>query len=95
MKIDPKIKQSLRNFLKKKLEEEREMIFVISPYKLEKDDLKLLEERFLFLKDRKIKNVVDPNLLGGVIIKKGTEVIDLSLNSKLQSLKKILYGNDR
>ncbi len=95
MKIDPKIKEDLKDYLKKKLEEENEMVTIISPYKLEKEEMGLIYKKFPQYKDKKVKNIVKPEILGGIIIKQGTKIIDLSLKHKLQSLRKILYGNNR
>lgn len=37
-----------------------------------------------------IKNVVDPSIIGGLVLKLGDQVVDLSLASRLETLKRTL-----
>lgn len=109
MKIDPQIraelaeyveklneknkKKSIKTYLKKKLQEKKTKIVVISSYKMTEEEINNLLKQLPFIKDpySKIENKVDHNLLAGVIVKFGSKVIDLTLDGKLNSLKKSLY----
>jgi len=91
MKINPNVKNDLKAFLDRKLAEERNKVIIVSSYKLKETDLKIIFKRFPFLHQDNVKNIIDDKLIGGVVIKFGTKVIDLSLKKQLEDLKKKLY----
>lgn len=91
MKIDPKIKEELRRFLNRELEKRKRQVVIVSPYKLKEDELKMIFKHFPFLSKDRVRNVVDKNLIGGVVIKFKTKVIDLSIKNQLKDLEKKLY----
>lgn len=45
-------------------------------------------------KDVTLKTRVDPSLLGGLVVKVGSRMVDSSLKTKLQNLKVVLSGAD-
>lgn len=61
-------------------------------------DLKMIENVQEFLQKKygaksvQIENVVDEKIKGGLIVKVGDEILDGSVNSKLNKLKKVLYS---
>lgn len=65
-------------------------IYTASP--IDEETIKLLQEKFPFLKKEKIIYKIDPRLLAGVMIKTKDQIIDLSLRNRLIELKKIIYG---
>ncbi len=93
MKLDLKLKREIKEFLRKKLEEEKKTAYIISPYKMSESELKEVKKKFSFLKDKKIVNEVDENLIAGFKVKIGTKVFDFSLKTKLNSLKQVIYEN--
>ena len=48
----------------------------------------------LFAKDVKINYVIKPEILGGLVIKSGTKLIDLSLKSKFDKVEQLMKGTD-
>ena len=42
--------------------------------------------------DTRLKNVVDKNIIGGLLIKIGDKIIDLSVKSKINDLKTRLHS---
>lgn len=48
----------------------------------------------IFGKDIKINYTLKPEILGGLIIKNGTMLIDLSLKNKLKNLEQLMKGTD-
>lgn len=71
-------------------------IEVISVIELDKkilDEIKKNVDKKTGL-DVRIKNVLDKNIIGGIIIKIGDKVIDLSLKDKLEDLKNKLKALD-
>jgi len=71
-------------------------IEVISVIELDKEILNEIKENV----DKKtgldvrIKNVLDKNIIGGIVIKIGDRVIDLSIKDKLEDLKNKLKALD-
>ncbi len=63
---------------------------------LSKDQNKLLQTKLadLFKKEIKIKYELNPEILGGLVIKNGTMLIDLSLKNKLKNLEQLMKGTD-
>lgn len=64
---------------------------VYSPYLLSEEEKQLLIENFGFLKDKRVTNIVNKELIAGLIIETDDQVVDLSLRSRLNRLKNLLY----
>jgi ATP synthase F1 delta subunit len=58
---------------------------------LEKKAKHFVKEKYK-AKEVVLKNIIDPNIKGGMVLKVGDEVMDGSLRGKLGELKKILVG---
>lgn len=91
MRVDPELKKDLKTYLKKKLSDTHRVVTVVSTYPLSKGELAMLKKNVPKLKDSVIKNEVDKDILGGLIIRIGSKMIDLSLRRELQNLKKVVY----
>jgi F-type H+-transporting ATPase subunit delta len=67
---------------------------VASAHPLSADQLKVLSDslRAAIGKNVQIRTRVDPNLLGGLIVKVGSKMIDSSLRTKLNNLKVAMKG---
>jgi F-type H+-transporting ATPase subunit delta len=67
---------------------------VASAHPLSADQMNALEDalRIQVGKDVRINSRVDPNLLGGLIVKIGSRMIDSSLRTKLNNLKVAMKG---
>ncbi|MCX7881359.1 MAG: F0F1 ATP synthase subunit delta [Patescibacteria group bacterium] len=67
-------------------------IIVFSPYKLNGEELNWLKNYFSFNNDVVWENIVKEDLIGGLIIKIDSKIINLSLKGILDNLKKkLLY----
>ena len=84
----------LNNITKKVLQLSKEKkgeidVFIISTIPISKDDIKKVQQSFCTKKTINIINNVDKSILGGIIIKIGYRVLDLSSQYKLKMLQKI------
>ncbi len=61
---------------------------IVSPYKLGEEELGSIKRKFPFIEGTEIENNVDESLLAGIIIKSGSQIVDISLASHLKNLKK-------
>ncbi|MFN4212642.1 MAG: F0F1 ATP synthase subunit delta [Microgenomates group bacterium] len=89
MNKDSDIKEKLRTFFKDELKGEKTLT-IISTYKLSDDDLALIRKIFSIPADFKIINLIDIKILGGLIFKFGSKIIDLSITGHLKNFKKLI-----
>ena len=89
--IDSRTKKELRNYLKKIMAQEKNRIKIISVYPLSKEEMTAVAKKFL-KSPTEIENIVDPSIVGGIIIQQGSNVLDLSIKNQLQNIEK-KYGN--
>jgi len=89
--IDSRTKKELRNYLKKIMAQEKNRIKIISVYPLSKEEMTAVAKKFL-KSPTEIENIVDPSIVGGIIIQQGSNVLDLSIKNQLQNIEKN-YGN--
>ncbi len=95
MKLPFNLKREIKDLVRKKLEEEERVVYIISSQKLSDKELSRIKSFFPELKGAKLSNIVDPKILAGFKIKIGTRVYDFSLKSRLESLKRYWYENIR
>jgi F0F1-type ATP synthase delta subunit len=88
MKIDPSIKQELRAFLNKKIAEEENAVTVVSSDTLDETSIKMIEEVVPEMRNAHVRFEVDSSLMAGIIIRRGSRQIDLSLKGTLEQLHK-------
>lgn len=67
---------------------------IISAYKLDDSEIKEIVKSFKFLKDVVVENTIDKKIKAGFIIKYAGKIVDLSISSRLNSLKNLLYETD-
>ncbi|MCL5072564.1 MAG: ATP synthase F1 subunit delta [Actinobacteria bacterium] len=91
------IEQTYKDFVELSNQLKRQVsIEVISVIELDKEILNEIKENV----DKKtgldvrIKNILDKNIIGGIVIKIGDKVIDLSIKDKLEDLKNKLKALD-
>lgn len=94
---DKKIKEESVKYLSKQFEETKKRVVIVSPYKLDIQEIHQIFDTLPFVKinEDKYENLVDQDILAGVIIKYGTKLIDLSVKSKLNNLRRKLYEDSR
>ncbi len=91
MKIKPHLKEELKKYLLEKERQESEKITIVSAHKLSNEEWEMIRNLYPQLKGKDVKNAIDQSLLAGVIIKRGSRIIDLSLRQKLKSLEEKGY----
>ncbi|MBI5127761.1 F0F1 ATP synthase subunit delta [Candidatus Roizmanbacteria bacterium] len=94
MKIKPHLKEELKKYLSERVKKEEQKIKVFSAGKLNDDDKTLIKKKLKAFDWQDVDYFVDPSLLAGVVVKKGSKMIDLSLKGTLSNLKKIVYESD-
>ena len=92
MKFSPQLKQDLINYIKDRQNGKvKPKITVIAPYELSNAELDSLKKKITFLSEAQVSVVVDKNIMAGIIIKYGSQVIDLSLKTELHKLEQTIY----
>lgn len=92
MRIDPVLKEELKQYLlKKSKDKQKPKVIVRAAYVLAPEEIESLKRRIEVLNKADIVVEKSPDILAGFIIQFDTSVIDLSLNSELQSLEHTLY----
>ncbi len=95
MKINPKLKDDLKNFLLEKIQKEQNRITVISADELSSEEKKDLSgKKFSDLNWSQAVYKIDKSIIAGIIIKVGSKTIDLSLLGSLSKLSNTLYEID-
>jgi F0F1-type ATP synthase delta subunit len=90
MKIDSALKQQLRSAFTA-IRKQGKIVEVISAYDLSESEKKALEKKFPMLEGAFVTFTVDTSILAGVIIKYGSKMIDLSLQTELTNLRNHVY----
>ena len=94
MKINPKLKKDLRNFLLDNIHKEQNRVQVFSADVLGVEEKKVLVKKFSELNWREADYQIDKSIIAGIIIKVGSKTIDLSLMGSLSKLSNTLYEID-
>lgn len=90
-KINPDLKRDIRAFVMEKLEKDVQYAEIISPYKLSDKELDQYRKQVSDSTSLHVFNTVDESLMAGIIVRIGSQMIDLSLKSELENLKHRLY----
>lgn len=91
MAVSKNLKEELKKYLANKALEEKKKAIIVSAYKMSNEEIAQVADKFKVLKNLNVRNTVDTGIIGGMIIKYSTKVIDLSLLGQLNKIKKILY----
>ena len=94
MKINPKIKDGLKDFLMEKIQKEQGLVTVFSADSLDDDEKKSLEKKFRDINWNEAEYEIDKSVIAGIIIKAGSKTVDLSLSGMLSKLSNTLYEID-
>ncbi len=93
MILDSGVKEQIKELVLKKSSEIEKRIIVVTAYKLGSEELVELKKYLSKTARATIQNKIDPEILGGFVIKYGSKMIDLSLRGRLQQLRHTLYEN--
>lgn len=91
MAINIRLKEELKKYLEAKIIEEKNIAVIITAYELSDNEIIEMKKSIPNIKSYKTINILDKNIIAGMIIKFGTKIIDLSLQGQLRNFKKILY----
>lgn len=92
MHIDPALKEDLKKYLLHKLNNNQvPEVTIRAPFEISPDEVSVLKRKIDLLEKANITLEVDSTILAGVIIQFGSSVIDLSINTELQTLAHTLY----
>lgn len=86
MKINPRLKAELKKIALAKMREDEDVVTVTSACELTPSMLQSIKAMIPEIQDQEIRVIVDDQLLAGVIIKRGSRMIDLTLRSQLHTL---------
>lgn len=90
MRIDPVIRDDIKKYLKQRLRDEKEKIVITASHRLTAEERGMIMSRFPDFKHAQISYLVDDELLAGIVIRRGSRIIDLSLHGIIRNFKKIL-----
>jgi len=87
MKINSLMKDELKKHFLEKIKEKNDEVTIVSAYSLSKSEIDDLKSTLPEIKSAKVNNEVDETLIAGYIIRKGSKMIDLSLQQQLRKLQ--------
>ncbi|MBI1863148.1 F0F1 ATP synthase subunit delta [Candidatus Microgenomates bacterium] len=89
MNLDPHLKDEVKKFLIRKMREESEIVTVVTAQPLTASQETAI--RALIPESKKeLNQEVDTSLIAGMIVKKGSKILDLSIKGRLQNLQNVL-----
>lgn len=74
----------------KKTDSNFEIVEIISAYPLSEKEIEEIKKTVFSKKKVSIKNIVDKSIIGGIIIRQGSSIIDGSIVNYLNKFKKYL-----
>jgi F0F1-type ATP synthase delta subunit len=86
MKLTPALRQDLKNFLKSRLTDQTVLAHVYAPYVLSKDELDMIKSRFPILATASLSAHIDPTLIAGFVVEVGSQRIDCSVKSRIDTI---------
>jgi len=92
MKLNPEVKKDLISYLRNRMRgDAKPVVEIVAPYALSQSEINELKTKIELLDKAEIKTSVDKSMLAGIIIRYGSQMIDLSLKNELQKLEQTLY----
>lgn len=91
MKISSLMKAELKKHFLAKIKEKNDEVTIVSAYSLSNSEIEGLKKALPELKSSKVNNEVDESLIAGYIIRKGSKMIDLSLQQQLTKLQQLSH----
>jgi len=94
MRLDPLIKEKLKNALNQELQEKQSLVIVSAGYQLNEEEVKHIMKHFPQYSSYRVQTKIDPDIIGGFVIQAGSQKIDLSIRHVLQMLFKKMYESN-
>ncbi|MEK7070949.1 MAG: F0F1 ATP synthase subunit delta [Patescibacteria group bacterium] len=91
MKLTSRLKEDIKKYILQRQKAQRDKVKIIAAYKLSQDEIDSLKKSFASFISSEPEVVIDPQILAGVILRKGSKVIDLSLTGKINKLQNVLH----
>lgn len=86
MKINPRLKTELKKIALAKMREDEDVVTIQAACVLSPAMISTIKKMIPQIEDGEIRTEVDESLLGGIIVRRGSRMIDLTLRSMLQKL---------
>lgn len=86
MNLDPHLKDEVKKFLLRKLREESEVVTVVSAHPLTDGQAQEIKTLIPY-SGGQMNTEVDKSLIAGIIVRKGSRILDLSVKGRLQSIE--------
>jgi len=86
MKLTPRLRQDLKNFLKARLVDQKEVAQVYAAYQLTAAELQSIQSKHDVLRNAILEPHIDPRLLAGYVVEVGSKRLDCSLKSRLNTI---------
>lgn len=82
----------IKKYVERRLKDKKKEVVIVAPYKLSDQEINEVKDLFPIIKENPstVRCEVDPNLKAGLIIKVGSRVLDLTLESQLSNLERNL-----
>ncbi len=90
MDVNFKLKEELASYFKERAKSKEKLFTIISAYKLSEKDLNQIRKVLSIPTDFNVVNTVDSGVLGGLVIKLGSKLIDLSIGGQLKKIRKLV-----
>lgn len=84
--MDPHLKDEVKKFLIRKMREEGDIVTVISAHPLTDSQEKAIKELIPESK-KELRTEVDKTLIAGIVVRRGSRILDLSVRGRLQQLE--------
>ncbi|OIP86080.1 hypothetical protein AUK04_00770 [Candidatus Roizmanbacteria bacterium CG2_30_33_16] len=94
MKIDPEVKNRLKQLLKKEVEKINKMVVIKSAYQLDKNEIDMVFRALPEFYGMPYETIIDQEIMAGIIVQQGSKIYDLSLSGQLKSLSNKIYEID-
>jgi F0F1-type ATP synthase delta subunit len=91
MKVDPLLIKEFQKQLEESQHRLSQKVYITSTYRLEPVEIERIIRAFPLLKGREYVNEVDRSILGGLVIRFGSKIIDLSIKETLDTFLKQIY----
>ncbi|MCA9371280.1 F0F1 ATP synthase subunit delta [Candidatus Woesebacteria bacterium] len=69
----------------------KQKVTIITTYRLGEDEISRITQHIPNLSEYEVEQIIDKNIIAGIIIKTRSTMIDLSLKSELQKLQLMMY----
>jgi len=85
------IEEQLYQYLGRRINREEKNATLISAYKLSEEEINKIKKSFPEIKNYKLSNIIQTEIISGFMLKFGSYIMDFSLAGRLKNLHKLFY----